>query len=220
MLEALDEQVDHVRGPAGRRLILEYGDYECLPALPARGDPSACIRRGVCSRGSCAPGPLLGGVPASRLLVSALSGGSPNDHVDALIASALDANAADYLVTEDKPLRKRLGRALPALERRVLPLADAIELLDQLHPAAPEPPPLVDKRPCYAISLDDPIFASIRQDYVDFDVWFGENCQRGHREAFVIDGGGTLTGICILKDEDDEEYSRPLLRRRRGGAAC
>src|SRR5713101_6090125 len=29
VLEALYEQIDHVRGPAGRRLILEYGDYEC-----------------------------------------------------------------------------------------------------------------------------------------------------------------------------------------------
>jgi protein-disulfide isomerase len=28
-VEPLDEQVDHVRGPAGRHLILEYGDYEC-----------------------------------------------------------------------------------------------------------------------------------------------------------------------------------------------
>ena len=28
-LEPLDEKVDHVRGPTGRRLILEYGDYEC-----------------------------------------------------------------------------------------------------------------------------------------------------------------------------------------------
>ena len=26
---SLDETVDHVRGPAGARLILEYGDYEC-----------------------------------------------------------------------------------------------------------------------------------------------------------------------------------------------
>jgi protein-disulfide isomerase len=25
----LDERVDHVRGPAGARVILEYGDYEC-----------------------------------------------------------------------------------------------------------------------------------------------------------------------------------------------
>jgi protein-disulfide isomerase len=28
-IEPLDEAVDHVRGPAGGRLILEYGDYEC-----------------------------------------------------------------------------------------------------------------------------------------------------------------------------------------------
>jgi protein-disulfide isomerase len=28
-LEPLDQEVDHVRGPTGGRLILEYGDYEC-----------------------------------------------------------------------------------------------------------------------------------------------------------------------------------------------
>jgi protein-disulfide isomerase len=28
-VEPLDEQLDHVRGPARARLILEYGDYEC-----------------------------------------------------------------------------------------------------------------------------------------------------------------------------------------------
>ena len=28
-LEPLDEEVDHVRGPSGGRLIVEYGDYEC-----------------------------------------------------------------------------------------------------------------------------------------------------------------------------------------------
>ena len=29
MVEPLDEHVDHVRGEAGERVILEYGDYEC-----------------------------------------------------------------------------------------------------------------------------------------------------------------------------------------------
>jgi protein-disulfide isomerase len=29
VLEPLDEQIDHIRGPAGGRVILEYGDYEC-----------------------------------------------------------------------------------------------------------------------------------------------------------------------------------------------
>jgi protein-disulfide isomerase len=28
-VEPLDDKVDHVRGPAGGRLVLEYGDYEC-----------------------------------------------------------------------------------------------------------------------------------------------------------------------------------------------
>ncbi len=28
-MEPLDEEVDHVRGPASGRLIVEYGDYEC-----------------------------------------------------------------------------------------------------------------------------------------------------------------------------------------------
>ena len=28
-LEPLDQEVDHVRGPTGGRVILEYGDYEC-----------------------------------------------------------------------------------------------------------------------------------------------------------------------------------------------
>jgi protein-disulfide isomerase len=29
MINPLDDGVDHVRGPAGARLIVEYGDYEC-----------------------------------------------------------------------------------------------------------------------------------------------------------------------------------------------
>jgi protein-disulfide isomerase len=29
ILEPLDEQIDHVRGPSAGRLILEYGDYQC-----------------------------------------------------------------------------------------------------------------------------------------------------------------------------------------------
>ena len=28
-IEPLDQQIDHVRGPASARLIVEYGDYEC-----------------------------------------------------------------------------------------------------------------------------------------------------------------------------------------------
>lgn len=154
---------------------------------------------------------VLDSVPASPALLAAF-GASDNDQVDALIASALEANAAHYLVTEDRGLRQRLARVAPALGPRALSLAEAIELLDQLHPPAPEPPPLVELRPCYSISIEDQIFDSIRDDYDGFDQWFRENCQLEQREAFVIDGGDSLAGICILKDEDDEEYGLPAGR--------
>jgi len=29
VIEPLDDAVDHVRGPASGRVIVEYGDYEC-----------------------------------------------------------------------------------------------------------------------------------------------------------------------------------------------
>jgi len=79
------------------------------------------------------------------------------------------------------------------------------EFLEQLYPSAPEPPPRVDKRPCYAIDVSEPIFATLRDDYGNFDRWFTESCQRGQREAFVVDGEDGLAAICVLKDEDEDE---------------
>jgi GNAT superfamily N-acetyltransferase len=154
---------------------------------------------------------VLDNVPAAETLLAAF-GATDNDQVDALIASALEANAAHYLVTEDRGLRQRLGRAAPALAPRAISLAEAVELLDQLHPPAPQPPPLVELRQCYALDLGDPIFESIRGDYEGFDDWFKNSCQLEGREAFVIDGGRSLAGICILKDEDDDEYGLPSRR--------
>ena len=83
-LPPLDEKVDHVRGSATGRLIIEYGDYECpysrqafhaiepsrtaawrkhavrVPALSADQHPSARFRRGHRGRGSRSAGPVLG----------------------------------------------------------------------------------------------------------------------------------------------------------------
>ena len=87
-------------------------------------------------------------------------------------------------------------------------LAEATEFLEQLHPTAPEPPPRVDRRHCYTIGVDEPIFDSVRADYGDFDRWY-ERCQRGQREALVVEADGSLAAICILKDEDDDEYGLP-----------
>lgn len=152
---------------------------------------------------------VLDNVPQSPGLVAAFGGRSDNDRVNAIIASALEANAADCLVTEDKQLRRRVLAADPNL--LIFSLAEAIEFLTQLHPAAPEPPPRVNRVECYRIDLSDPIFKSIREEYAGFDEWF-VRCQRDQREGFVIEGEHGLAGICILKDENDGEYGLPSNR--------
>jgi protein-disulfide isomerase len=44
-LQPLDEEVDHVRGSAGGRFILEYGDYECPYSLKALREIERVERR-------------------------------------------------------------------------------------------------------------------------------------------------------------------------------
>jgi hypothetical protein len=36
MMQPVDDRVDHVRGPAGARTLVEYGDYECPFSRPSR----------------------------------------------------------------------------------------------------------------------------------------------------------------------------------------
>jgi ribosomal protein S18 acetylase RimI-like enzyme len=154
-------------------------------------------------------------VPVSDRFAAAFSGRNENDAVDGAIASSLDANAADFLVTEDKRLRRRIAPVAPNLAERVLSLARAVELLDVLYPEPGQPPPRVERKKCYRLALTDPIFDSIRVDYAAFDSWFTENCQRGHRDAFVVGGtDGGIAALCILKDEDDDEHGLPRRRMK------
>lgn len=53
----------------------------------------------------------------------------PNDVVDATLLDSIERGAADFLVTEDRGLHERARRASPELGRRVLFVADAVQLL-------------------------------------------------------------------------------------------
>ena len=157
---------------------------------------------------------VLEAIPVSERFAEAFPVGSENDRVDFAMASALDAHAAHFLVTEDKALRRRVLRIAPEIGSKVVALADAVEFLDALHPEPKAPPPLVERRFCYQLSLSDPIFDTLRAEYDGFDRWF-EKCQLEQREAFVILGeDGNLAGICVLKDEDDDDYALPRCRTK------
>ncbi|MCJ7668098.1 MAG: GNAT family N-acetyltransferase [Anaerolineae bacterium] len=164
----------------GRRKVREilFNKYPCLPNPP----------------------------PISSRLESILGRAEPqtNEWVDNHLIAALDADAVDFLVTEDVLLRKKAGQL--GLENRAATVAEAISIVQDLFDIAPMPPPAVRAVKAHALNEADPIFKSFREDYPTFDKWLTK-CKREHRQAWVIDvGNSRLAAVCIIKQEKSVDF--------------
>lgn len=141
----------------------------------------------------------------SPRLLSVLSSPMPGSHhhIDMLLLSAVEADAVDYFVTEDERLHKRALRT--GLANRVLYAADALATLRGLFPSIPTPPPHVRATVAHELQ-DDPIFASLREDYPGFDSWLTK-CKREQRRVWIIEARKQYAGLCIVKDEPLPNHS-------------
>jgi ribosomal protein S18 acetylase RimI-like enzyme len=125
----------------------------------------------------------------------------PNDLVDATLLDSIERGAADFLVTEDRGLHDRARRFSPELGRRVLFVADAVQLLKTTFEPVEAPVRHVEELAANEIQLTDSIFDSLREDYVGFDVWWREKCVKERRPCWgVFDDG--LAGLIVRKDEN------------------
>jgi GNAT superfamily N-acetyltransferase len=136
--------------------------------------------------------------------------GSPdpgtNDWVDDQLLAAVQADAVDYLVTEDQGLHRKAERV--GLQERVASLAEAVSILRNLFDIAVAPPPAVDMRKAHELDLTDPIFTSIRGDYPGFDVWM-TGIRRAGRDCWTVTTPGSgYAAIAIIKPENEFEGVR------------
>ncbi len=142
--------------------------------------------------------------PLTASLVAELGEAPPgtNDWVDHQQVAALEANAVNFLVTEDRKLYKKARRL--GLAERVFTIAEAITLIADLTERVPTPPPDVESVPAYAIDPTDPILESFRADYSPgFDKWFAR-CRLEHRKSWIIRGNsGHLSALSIVKPESE-----------------
>lgn len=131
-----------------------------------------------------------------------------NDHRDLRLLATVDAGAVDYLVTEDRRLRRRAVRA--GLQDLVIGLPEAVELLRGFEPPATLTPPRVERCATYALDPEQPIFDSLREDYPEFDAWLTK-VRRDHenRTCLLIREDGVYGAIALLKSEPDCEYNLP-----------
>lgn len=123
-----------------------------------------------------------------------------NDVVDATLLDAVERGAADFLVTEDRGLHERARRASAELGRRVLFVADAVQLLRTTYESVAPPVRYVEEITANEIQLSDDIFDSLREDYAPFDSWWREKCVRERRPCWAVFDEG-LAGLIVRKNE-------------------
>lgn len=129
---------------------------------------------------------------------------SPNDACDNEILYALECDAAHALVTEDKGLlNKARARGLGS---RTYNIQTAEDWLRRLHQPYDVWLPNIDDVPLHSLTpeLSGALFASLREDYGGFDVWFRKKARQGAKAWVYRDEGGVLGAICIYDVQTDE----------------
>ncbi len=126
-----------------------------------------------------------------------------NDWVDHHLLSAVVCYAVNLLVTEDVKLHKKAHRL--GLGERVACIEDALAHLKAIAPQPPSVGLLPRSAKAHELDASDPIFDSLRVDYPEFDNWL-RKCKVEHRECWMVESGGSLAALTIVKWEDPPDY--------------
>lgn len=135
-----------------------------------------------------------------------------NDRCDALMLDSLYLGIVDFLISEDVRLHKRAARS--GLADRVFHIAGAVSWIRRTFEPQDFRLPYVLARKAHQISLADPFFETLRDDYPEFDSWFESKCRREHRDCWVVEIDHRLAGLAIRKDESEiDAQSSNTVRR-------
>ncbi|MES1190005.1 MAG: GNAT family N-acetyltransferase [Steroidobacter sp.] len=121
-----------------------------------------------------------------------------NDRSDVLMLDTLNLRVVDFLITEDIRLHKRAMRC--GLADRVFRVVDALAWIRRTFEPQDVRLPYVLPKKAHQLSLGDPIFESLREDYPEFDDWF-KKCRQQHRDCWIVEINGKVAGLVIRKDE-------------------
>ncbi|MBI2918758.1 MAG: GNAT family N-acetyltransferase [Chloroflexi bacterium] len=138
--------------------------------------------------------------------MEAVLGAPTNEHdrVDHVLLAAVRADTVDFLITEDRGLRRKATRL--QLDNRVANIGEALEIVRGLFDTKPRPPPAVTATRAHAIDTSDPILESLRNDYPDFDAWL-QKCKREHRQTWLIPASAPYAAaLAIVKKEEPAEF--------------
>jgi GNAT superfamily N-acetyltransferase len=130
---------------------------------------------------------------------------TPNarDRCDLEMIAALEANAVEHLITQDRALRHKAANA--GYAGRVMSVPEGVDYLRRLA-GSPWTFPRTERGTAYQLSPGDPILASLRGDYPDFTAWF-DKVRLEHRPCYIVGSfEGGVEALALLKDEFDTPH--------------
>ncbi len=135
--------------------------------------------------------------------VSARIDTTENDKVDTILLNEVFVGRVDILITEDKKIRKKAKEL--GIEGKVFNIDGFLEKTFAEHPDLVDYKVLNVKKTKFGnLSLKDPFFDSLKEDYVGFDKWF---LKKYDEETYVTvnSNNGLILSFLYLKIEDETE---------------
>ncbi len=148
--------------------------------------------------------------------------GSPrtaNDEIDNDLIYAVYKDAVDFLVTEDKGIQKKSRST--GISDRILSVEEAVDLLQRQFKekeiAIPGP---LFQTPAFELDINDPIFDSLKADYLEFEQWWAKVCRQGRKAIVYKRDDQSLGAIYLHKIEEEAIASTPPLAKTKRVKIC
>jgi len=138
-----------------------------------------------------------------------------HDAIDNALLYAVYRNAVEFFITEDRGLHKKAR--LIGVDERVFLISEAVHDFSRYLPSREiiRTPPALVKDKMHNLDLRDPIFDSLKEEYLGFNEWFIKKAQEA-RECYVYRrSDGSLGAILIYKLEEDYIPSIPPLPKKK-----
>ncbi len=125
-----------------------------------------------------------------------------NEAVDSALLYAVYKDAVDFLLTEDKEIRKKASKL--DIKDRVISIEEGLETFKLDTNQALSHPPALKSEFVYNLDIKDPFFNSLKEDYPEFPKWF-KKISLQHRKCWVyFNKEGTMGALLIYKTESED----------------
>jgi predicted RNA-binding protein with PUA-like domain len=149
-------------------------------------------------------------VPDEEFLITINAKNSKHDP-DNHILYSLFRNCVNILISEDKEIHRKALKI--NLEDRVFDIDSALTYFVNLHERKFSHV-LLKEDYMYNININDPIFTSLKEEYVEFEEWFKKISTEG-RKCWIYSENEEIRAILIYKEENESLDIPPLPKRKR-----